>query len=321
MRRRPTARVCAVGAPQAQRLFLAYLERFAERCPEELKLESLTLSDDPLPLLRAVGHLAAAASRADHGTEPSLRDAAQLRVAAALRRRPLRRAVFGWVLRNARARVRDRENLRFERTRVFARVRRIAVELGRKLHALRLLDAPRDVFFLEMDELLGFVEGTASCADLRGLCALRKAQFEHQSRLAPLPQRFETRGVAQPEFAVAPARALAEEGGQGDERRGTACCPGVVRGRARIVTRPESGGLAAGEILVAERTDPGWVLLFAAAAGLVVERGSLLSHAAIVAREMALPAVVGLSGACRWLRDGDLIEIDGGTGAVRRLHA
>lgn len=305
-------------SPELQRLFLAYLERFSDRCPEELKLESLTLRDDPLPLLRTIGHLAAAAPR-PAGDEQSLRKAAEARVAAALRGRPLRRLVFAWVLRNARARVRDRENLRFERTRVFARVRRIAVELGKRLHALRLLDSPRDVFFLELDEITGFVDGTATCADLRGLCALRGAQFERQQNLEAPPRRFETRGLGQPEFAVAQAPAAAESA-QGGERRGTACCPGIVRGRARIVRRPETATLAAGEILVAERTDPGWVLLFARAAGLVVERGSLLSHAAIVAREMALPAVVGVAHACAWLRDGELIEIDGATGAVRRLH-
>lgn len=85
------------------------------------------------------------------------------------------------------------------------------------------------------------------------------------------------------------------------------------------MTHPESAHLAPGDILVAERTDPGWVMLFAAASGLVIERGSLLSHAAIVAREMGIPAVVGLRGACRWLRDGDWIEVDGSTGIVRRL--
>jgi pyruvate,water dikinase len=97
------------------------------------------------------------------------------------------------------------------------------------------------------------------------------------------------------------------------------CSPGVARGRVRVVTQPSQASVGAGEILVAERTDPGWVVLFAAAAGLVVERGNLLSHAAIVARELRLPAVIGVAGACRWLRDGDLVEIDGSAGTVRRI--
>jgi pyruvate,water dikinase len=304
-------------SPRLHRLYLDYLARFAERCPEELKLESLALDQDPLPLFRAIGHLAAAQPPSHDGAESGLRRAAEARVAAALRRRPLRRALFSWVLRNTRARVRDRENLRFDRTRVFGRVRCVVVELGKRLHSIDVLDAPRDIFYLELEELLGFVEGTATCSDLRGLSALRKAELERQRRADAPPRRFETRGIGQIAhgLVVAPRPAVCEEG---DARRGTGCCPGVVRGRARIVADAASAHLVPGEILVAERTDPGWVMLFASASGLVVERGSLLSHAAIVAREMALPAVVGIADACRWLRDGDLIEIDGAAGTVRR---
>ena len=307
-------------SPQLHQAYLDYLARFADRCPEELKLESVPLDQDPLPLLRAVGYLAGAAPAAEEGGRTSLRRAAELRVAAALRARPLRRAAFAWVLRHARRRVRDRENLRFERTRLFGRVRAIVAELGRRLHALGLLEDPRDVYHQELEELLGFVDGTATSGDLRGLCALRKAELERHRHAGAPPRRFETRGLGQIEHGLAAtARQGCAEGG-GESRSGTGCCPGVVRGRARVVEAAEGARLLPGEILVAERTDPGWVMLFASAAGLVVERGSLLSHAAIVAREMALPAVVGLAGACQWLRDGDLLELDGASGLVRRVE-
>jgi len=94
-----------------------------------------------------------------------------------------------------------------------------------------------------------------------------------------------------------------------------------VRGRARVVHDPRTVVLAPGDILVAERTDPGWVLLFPAASAVLVERGSLLSHAAIVARELGLPAVVGVPGLTTWLADGEPIELDGAAGVVRRLAA
>ena len=86
------------------------------------------------------------------------------------------------------------------------------------------------------------------------------------------------------------------------------------------MTDPREDTLERGEILVAERTDPGWVMIFPAAAGILVERGSLLSHSAIVAREMGIPAVVSLAGLTRWLSSGDLVEFDGTTGVVRRLE-
>jgi rifampicin phosphotransferase len=92
-----------------------------------------------------------------------------------------------------------------------------------------------------------------------------------------------------------------------------------VRGRVRVVRDPRGALLEPGEILVAERTDPGWVMLFPAASALLVERGSLLSHSAIVARELGIPAVVSIEGLTSWLETGDEVEMDGRTGEVRRL--
>jgi pyruvate,water dikinase len=299
-----------------------YLDKFGDRCLEELKLESPTLHDDPLLLFRSVGQLARrlASGKAPPaaGGEAEVRRKAEERVRAALGWRPVRRLVFRWVLRHARARVRDRENLRFERTRLFGRVRTLFVELGRRLWTDGHLDDPRDVFYLELDEVLGFVDGTATCTDLKGLVALRKAEFERYREMPPPADRFETRGAVYQGNDFQGAAVAAEEA-SGDRRQGLGCCPGVVRGPARVVTDPRRAVLRPGDVLVAERTDPGWVMLFPSAAGLLVERGSLLSHSAIVAREMGIPAVVSLAGVTRWLRDGDEVELDGSTGVVTRV--
>ena len=79
--------------------------------------------------------------------------------------------------------------------------------------------------------------------------------------------------------------------------------------------------LSPGEILVARHTDPGWIAVFANASAIVVERGSLLSHSAIVAREMGIPCVVALKGATSWIVDGEEITVDGGSGRVERHPA
>src|SRR5207237_1591403 len=108
-------------------------------------------------------------------------------------------------------------------------------------------------------------------------------------------------------------------GPAGDRLQGLGCCPGVVRGPVRVVTDPRRATLNAGDILVAERTDPGWIMLFPSAAGVLVERGSLLSHSAIVSREMGIPSIVALTGVTRWLHDGDLVALEGRPGLVVRL--
>ena len=93
----------------------------------------------------------------------------------------------------------------------------------------------------------------------------------------------------------------------------------LFRSPVRVVRDPRGVTLDAGTILVAERTDPGWILLFPMCAGLVIERGSLLSHSAIVAREMGIPAAVSVEGATGWLQDGDRVRLDGATGRVVKL--
>lgn len=304
--------------PQLQEALRSYLQRFGDRCLEELKLESSTLDDDPLPLLRAIGHFA---SRPLMHTDLALsaRHKAERRVAQTLRWHPIRRLIFSWILRRARALVKGRENLRFERTRVFGRVRRIFVELGHRLAAVGVLEKPRDIFFLEVEEILGFLRGTASCTDLRGLAEVRSATFAKYRAESTPADRFVTRGWVPVGNSWLPQIEVGVTVESKEQRQGTGCCPGLVRGRVRVVRDPRGVELPAGTILVAERTDPGWIMLFPACAGLVVERGSLLSHSAIVARELGIPAVVGLNAATAWLLDGDLVELDGATGIVQRI--
>jgi pyruvate,water dikinase len=240
-------------------------------------------------------------------------------VAAALGGRPLRRRLFAWVLRNTRSMVCNRENLRFQRTRGFGLARRIAVETGHRLAALGWLDAAQDVFYLTVEELLALDDGTAVTTDLAALVALRRAEFAAYRDGAEPAARFNSHGSV---YLGAPWRLAATPlPADGETLYGIGCCPGLVRGPVRVVRDPGKAQLRSGEILVAERTDPGWVMLFPAAAGLLVERGSVLSHSAIVARELGLPTVVAIEHLTAWLRDGEWVEMDGMAGSVRRVAA
>ena len=101
--------------------------------------------------------------------------------------------------------------------------------------------------------------------------------------------------------------------------RGLGCSPGVAVGPVRVVTGPHDDLALDGHVLVAPRTDPGWAPLFPGAAAVVVERGSLLSHSAVLARELGLPAVVGIPGVVAALRDGERVRVDGAAGTIERL--
>jgi pyruvate,water dikinase len=103
----------------------------------------------------------------------------------------------------------------------------------------------------------------------------------------------------------------------GDRLQGMGISPGVVTGPVRVLrTLSDAERLRPGEILVTQATDPSWTPLFLTAAGLVMERGGMLSHGAVVAREYQLPAVVNVSAATRLLSDGQIITVDGSRGVV-----
>ncbi len=313
------AQAALTRRPELDRRYRDYLKHFEGRCYGELKLESPTLREDPLPLLRAIGSCAAV-QQAGKAPASDDRASSEALLAQHLEGRPVWRWLINRVSAEAGARIRDRENLRFERTRVFGRGRQIFVQVGERLHAGGVIADPRDVFYLEVDEILGFVEGTATSARLGELARLRRAEFGTFEDAPPPPPRFRTSGAVLGAGAVEPdGNNACGDGLPADERQGTGCCAGVVRGIVRVVRDPHAATLRSGEILVAEFTDPGWVTLFSRAAGLLVERGSLLSHSAIVAREMGIPAIVSLPGITSWLKDGEYVEMNGATGRVTRL--
>jgi pyruvate,water dikinase len=301
-----------------------YLELYGFRCVDELKLESPSLHDRPAVLYQVLKNylrldderaldVAAAEER-----EQQIRRAAEQRAFAALG--PLRRAVFRRVLAAARLGVRNRENLRFARTRIYGLFRGLLRASGEHLAAEGLLDTGDDVFYLTFDELRDFVQGTAVTTDLRALVALRRREFDgfREARDRFPDERFETFGMAyhRNRFKARPVAAGAAGGGPAGVLQGIGCCPGVVTAVVKVLASPADEAELSGEILVAERTDPGWVPLYPAIRGLLIERGSILSHSAIVAREMGIPTIVGIPGLTATLRTGQRVTMDGAAGTV-----
>lgn len=305
----------------------AYIDRFGDRCMEELKLETATLRENPRPLWRAIGLAAtraqvteADATRAREDDRRATDDAWR----SVMKGKPVKRLILGRLMRRARRHLVLRENLRFERTRVFGRVRQIMVQIGQRLTAAGALREAGDVFYLEIDEVLGYVEGNLACDDLHSIARVRRAAFDRYRTLPAPPERFETRGAASLIDATGFTAATrptsgGASGGVDAMLRGVGCYPGVVRGQVVCVRDPVNAPPIEGMILVAERTDPGWVMLFPGAAGVLVQRGSVLSHSATLARELRIPTIVALPGLMQSLADGDWIEMDGAAGTVRRL--
>lgn len=287
-----------------------YIDRYGYRSLDELKLETPDLREDPSSLFVM---LRSALPDAPLGR----RDEADEYLDAHLG--GLRRMIYEKLRSKTSRSLANRERLRFCRTRAFGMVKRMLRALGRDLAARGLLDEFSDVFYLRLDELRGCYEGDTDTGTLKDLVAQRKAQRVRDSRLVA-PSRFVTRGplfsateLAQQGWVPITATDAAEPG---TILPGTPSASGVVEGRAVVVDEPRD---VAGGILVAYRTDPGWVAALPSASALVIERGSPLTHVAIIARELGVPTVVQVRDVTKLVRTGMRLIVDGTQGTVTVL--
>jgi rifampicin phosphotransferase len=165
-----------------------------------------------------------------------------------------------------------------------------------------------DVYYLSVAE---FREAVRTGHVNHDLITRRSAEFEAWTRLTP-PRVITSDGevpIGGYDHARVPAGALA----------GVPASAGTVEGRARIVSDLTDTDLALGDILVTTFTDPSWTPIFLSVKGVVTEVGGAMTHGAVVAREYGLPAVVGVDGATRLIRDGQRIRVDGTDGYVQIL--
>ncbi|WP_084505801.1 phosphoenolpyruvate synthase [Nocardia harenae] len=300
--------------PEFRREVDAYLDRYGYRSLDELKLEIPDLREDPAGLFvmlrSAIGRLGADDQAVPGAIDPDAYLDAHLH--------GIRRRIYDRVRAKTTRCAAHRERLRFCRTRAFGMVKRMIRAMGRDLAARGVLDDFSDVFTLTVDELCACYD-SAPAPELRERIAARRIARTADAGLVA-PARFETRGT---DFTPA---ALAAQGwvpvadvpaaAPGDVLGGIPSAAGVVEGSAVVVDEPRD---VAGGILVTYRTDPGWVAALPSAAALVIERGSPLTHVAIVARELGVPTVVQVPGSTRRLRTGMRIRVDGTAGTVTVL--
>lgn len=216
-------------------------------------------------------------------------------------------------------------------------IRYAALELGRRLATRGQLDKPEDVFWLYLPETrVAFREG-GNHHDL----VLRRRGERAWIEAHPGPSAYGTDPGPPPPTWVLPAEArfaaeamqsvmidriLATGSSQrrqaaGDEISGVAAAPGRYTGPARVIMdETQFAKIRPGDVLVCPITSPVWSVLFPSIGGLVTDTGGILSHAAIIAREYRIPAVVATGNATALLRDGQTVTVDGGTGVVEVIQ-
>lgn len=213
-----------------------------------------------------------------------------------------------------------RERARLKQALLYSRCRRIALAVGGKLVQAGLLERSDDVFQLTVGELDRLATGRAMFPyDVKELVKLRRARHARCRSMNPR----ETLELRQGEYlkhdaSSDHATSCGEEQGTARELAGVGACGGRVSARAAPVRDlTESHLLSPGEVLVTCQTDPGWGPLFFLAGGLILERGGMLSHGAILAREYGIPCVVSVAGATERIGRGRTVTVDGDLGIVR----
>ncbi|MFY1632138.1 phosphoenolpyruvate synthase [Solwaraspora sp. WMMB335] len=288
----------------------AYVAAHGYRSPDELKLEVPDLREDPSSLYLMLRDALQAPP------EQAGDDSAQAYLDGHLG--GPRRWIYELVRRKTARSLAARERLRFCRTRAFGSAKQMLRALGRHLQRVGAIERFEDVFLLRLDELAGAYEGKIAHDELRDIVAVRRRTQQRQATMSA-PSRFRTYGA--PYWAGNLEAGGWTTGPQArtgvGELRGTPSSPGVATGRVVVASRPQDVN---GGILVTYSTDPGWVAALPSAAGLIIERGSPLTHVAIVARELGVPTVVKVKGATRELETGMTVHMDGGAGTVTILH-
>lgn len=271
-----------------------FLRRHGFHGPDEGELAAPSWRQNPEPVLRAASGMAGRGDSRDPRAALDKRRAerreAEVRLGASLPRSRRRIAVH--LIAMARRAVVGRE------------IGKVAFlqDLDVVRHAISFLGD--DAVWRTLDELKSKVTPAAADVVARQrvrseLTALEPPLSIVEGRVAP-----ETVGDQGPELAIA----------------GIAASPGRARGRARVVTSPAANTvLGAGDVLIARTTDPSWVTTFMTVAGMVLDVGATMSHAAIIARELGIPCVIGTGNGTQVVPDGALVEIDGSEGTVRIL--
>ncbi|HEX3611476.1 MAG TPA: PEP-utilizing enzyme [Sporichthyaceae bacterium] len=308
---------------EATKGFLVELDTFLDewdfRGQSEWELRVPTWGTTPELALRTVDRLRHVGD--SEAPEPKNRQRAAEREAAAAEVRAILAGnealpQFEAALHAAALWVRARERQRTSAAMLMHELRLAALELGRRAVAAGVIEDPRLVFMLFADELPSWA------ADPAPLVPTLRERERVYLELFDYEPPFVVNGQPAPytEWARRDAHVV-EPLAAGDVLPGVSGCPGVVRGRARIVlSADEADELEPGEVLVAPLTDPSWTPLFVGAAAVVVNVGAPFSHAAIVSRELGIPCVVSAIDATARIPNGALLEVDGTTGRVTVLE-
>lgn len=269
--------------------FDKYIDKYGDRCIGELKLETETFRQNPQRLIDYI-----------NGEQNfSIRT-----------KKNGGRQREGRILKRAKTGIKYRELSRLYRSQMFGLTREIFLKAGDILVKEGKLSRPTDIFYLHEPEI-----NDKNC-DLKKLAEKRKLQ-EEKYRSYESFGRYEFNGKILHDIHY--GTYVDSKNERQPVYFGEGISGGIVTGEVIVIDEPQIGTDTRNKIIVTHTTDPGWSFLIKDSLGIITEQGSLLSHTAIISRELKKPAVTNISMAVRLFKNGDKIRINGETGEIERV--
>ena len=279
-----------------------YIKLYGDRNLEELKLESPTFRTNPELLLKKIGEYCEDDAKLEEIHKSIMKDDERDMTSESRRIRKL--------AAKCSVGISNREISRLNRSRIYGMVREIVLSLGKNFCKAGYIASEKDIFYLTYDEMFAMVKEPF---DARERIEQRKNEYR-MYRCLPAFSRlvFEKEEFSKHHVSVNSHR-MAEQTGV---MQGVPCSGGISEGEALVVEDISMLENSKDKILVTKMTDPGWVFYLASAKGVISQKGSILSHTAIISREIGIPSIVGVANVMNRINTGDIVRMDGSSGRI-----
>ena len=263
-----------------------YIDKYGDRCVCELKLETKTYRTNPELLIHYINSQTECISECLPHTENKT----------------------GFFLKRAKIGIQNREISRLNRSKLYGLTRDIFLKIGKVLEEKNEIEKPEDVFYLYIGEI-------KTKQNKKRIIAARQIEYEEFKKM-PLNSRLVFNERITERKHLFKEKTLMRKNGI---LSGTATSFGKVKGEVVVISDTENLPDTNGKILITKSTDPGWLFLIRPALGIISEKGSLLSHTAIISRELNKPAIVNVKDCTKILKNGDIIELNAEAGTITIL--
>ncbi|WP_408098627.1 PEP/pyruvate-binding domain-containing protein [Peredibacter sp. HCB2-198] len=295
--------------------FKAHLDRFGDRSQWEMKIEVPTARENPETTIKLILEYAKAgmSEESQRSREREKSDYAHKELRKYWFTKPFTSLLFWQLFSKCTEAICFREDARFDRVRFKGLSRKLVLNLGKNLVAKKWIDQTEDIFYLTYDELMSLVYDTYGPGYWRELISLRKNHLEKLKDLK-LPDRILVNDLTPVEKISEKNQVLSS-----NSVRGVPCSGGVIETQCEVVLDLNQAPSLNGKILIAERTDPSWGYFFVGVKGIIIEKGSMLSHAAIISRELGIPCIINVKNATERFKSGMKVRMNGDTGEIEIL--